>query len=154
MALWLYKYRENTLLGTPGSFAKLKFICVRLSGEGTSNELFFSVTKLKANLTNFTHSCCGRASQEELVLLDASHKIKAAHEEPGPEVMDTHSFPTASHPAVKQKAYLCLGRLLPAWRPDLWSYRRWAGFIIDRAGCFLRGQEWDCRSEGAVELGE
>lgn len=28
-------------LGTPGSFAKLKFICVRLGGEGTSNELSF-----------------------------------------------------------------------------------------------------------------
>lgn len=33
LALWLYTYRENTLLGTPGSFAKLKFSCVRLGGE-------------------------------------------------------------------------------------------------------------------------
>ena len=100
LALWLYRYRENTLPGTPGSFAKLKFSCVRLGGEGTSNELFFSVTKLKANLTNVMHGCCGRASREELVLLDASHKTKAAHAEPGPEVMDTRSF-RRRHPSAR-----------------------------------------------------
>lgn len=59
------------------------------------------------------HSCCERALQEELVLLDASHKIKAAHAEPGPEVTGTHSFPTANRPAVRQEeASLCPGRVL------------------------------------------
>lgn len=70
----------------------------------------FSVTKLKANLTNFMHSCCDRALQEELVLLDARHKIKAAYAEPGPDVMETHSFPTANywrrHPSAQAECCL------------------------------------------------
>lgn len=63
--LWLYKYRET-----------MKFSFV-LGWVGKKHQMSFSVTKLKANLTNFLHSCCDRALQEELVLLDVSHKIKA-----------------------------------------------------------------------------
>lgn len=59
---------------------------------------FFSVTKLKASLPNVTHRCCDRASQEKLVLLDASRETRAARAEPGPEVRETRSFPSASRP--------------------------------------------------------
>lgn len=64
----------------------------------------------------------------------------------------SRSFPAANCPAGKQEeASLCPGEVLPAWRPDLWSYSCWAEFITERAGRSLCGQERDCRSEGAAE---
>lgn len=66
------------------------------------------------------HGCCDRASQEELVLLDARHEMKAAHAEPGPEVVETRSLPIAPHPAVRpEETSLFPHGLLPTWRPDL-----------------------------------
>lgn len=53
-------------------------------------------------------SCCDRASQEELVLPDASHNIKAADVEPGPAVVETCSFPIADLIPLPRQDAACM----------------------------------------------